>query len=109
MSRHKAEISEREVSNYAKLGATNQEIADMVGCSEATIRGRFCEIVAKSRSERKIKLRQMQWKSAEAGNVTMQIWLGKNELGQVDQQKIDHDGKLEVILKYVNKSSANEN
>ena len=26
----------------------------------------------------------MQWKSAESGNVTMQIFLGKNMLGQSD-------------------------
>ena len=33
----------------------------------------------------KIKLRKLQWKSAEKGNVTMQIFLGKNILGQQDR------------------------
>ena len=31
-----------------------------------------------------MRLRQMQWKSAENGNVTMQIFLGKQVLGQSD-------------------------
>ena len=32
-----------------------------------------------------MRLRQLQWKSAENGNVTMQIFLGKNILGQQDK------------------------
>jgi len=31
-----------------------------------------------------MRLRQLQWQSAEKGNVTMQIFLGKNMLGQMD-------------------------
>ena len=30
----------------------------------------------------------MQWKSAEDGNVTMQIWLGKQVLGQAEKQEV---------------------
>lgn len=41
----------------------------------------------KALEPRRIKLRQLQWKSAEAGNVTMQIWLGKQMLGQSDKQE----------------------
>lgn len=33
----------------------------------------------------------MQWKSAKSGNVTMQIWLGKQLLAQKD--KVEHTGK----------------
>ena len=33
----------------------------------------------------KMRLRQLQWKSAEKGNVTMQIFIGKNMLGQQDK------------------------
>ena len=32
-----------------------------------------------------MSLRRQQFKSAEAGNVTMQIWLGKQYLGQTDK------------------------
>jgi hypothetical protein len=77
-------IDPKEVENYARLGATNVEIAAMVGCSEALIRGRFCEFVTKGRSERKFKLREKQYELALSGNATMLIWLGKNELKQSD-------------------------
>jgi hypothetical protein len=33
----------------------------------------------------KLRLRQLQWQSASKGNVTMQIFLGKNMLGQQDK------------------------
>lgn len=38
-------------------------------------------------------LRRMQFKNAQAGNVTMQIWLGKQYLGQKDKQEIETAGK----------------
>lgn len=95
MARPKLEINEREVENYAKLGASNVEIAGMVGCDEGTIRGRFSEILIKARSTRKIKLREMQWKLAEKGNLGMLIWLGKNELGQADKIETKSDIAIE--------------
>ena len=39
----------------------------------------------------KASLRRTQWKTATGGNPTMQIWLGKNMLGQTDKQEIDHN------------------
>ena len=42
-----------------------------------------------------MRLRQLQWKSAEQGNVTMQIFLGKNILGQQDKLE---ESQLEVPL-----------
>jgi len=33
----------------------------------------------------RISLRRHQWKSAEAGNIAMQIWLGKQWLGQAEK------------------------
>ncbi len=32
-----------------------------------------------------MRLRQLQWNSAERGNIVMQIFLGKNLLGQTDK------------------------
>jgi hypothetical protein len=46
----------------------------------------------------KPKLRQLQWKAAEAGNVTMLIFLGKNYLGQSDKQDVAHSGEVSVSL-----------
>jgi hypothetical protein len=39
-------------------------------------------------------LRRTQFKSAEAGNVTMQIWLGKELLGQRDHTEQEHTGSV---------------
>ena len=45
----------------------------------------------------KMRLRQLQWKSAESGNVTMQIFLGKNILGQqdkIEQSELDESERV---------------
>jgi hypothetical protein len=41
----------------------------------------------------------MQWKTAEAGNPTMQIWMGKQYLGQQDKQAVQHSGDMEINVK----------
>ena len=53
----------------------------------------------------KISLRRWQFKSAEAGNVTMQIWLGKQYLGQREQ--IETDNKNDNTIN-INVSAATE-
>jgi len=37
-------------------------------------------------------LRRLQWKSATNGNITMQIWLGKQYLGQRDMHSAELSG-----------------
>ncbi len=93
MARPKLEIDPKTVEGFAKLGATNCEIADHFGCDEGTIRKRFSEILYKGRADRKIRLRQLQWNLAEKGNLGMLVWLGKQELGQSEklEQKLDAD------------------
>ena len=81
----KYNIDTKQVSKLAKLGCTNKEIADFYGCSADLIEKSYSEFLTKGRSEMKMRLRQLQWKSAEKGNVTMQIFLGKNILGQQDK------------------------
>ena len=86
--RKQLDIPSEEVLALAKMGATNVEIAHFFSCDEGTILKRFSENLAKGRSERKIKLRQLQWRAAEKGSVGMLIWLGKQILGQKDVQEI---------------------
>lgn len=81
-------IDRRVVEGMALVGGRDTEIADYCQISTATLRRRCAEILRKARAQRTLRLRQLQWQSAESGNVTMQIWLGKNELGQRDQQEI---------------------
>jgi hypothetical protein len=44
----------------------------------------------------KVSLRRAQYQSAMDGNITMQIWLGKNWLGQSDKQEITHAGNQTI-------------
>ena len=81
----KYNISDREVLKLASYGCSNVEIADFYGCDESLIRKSYSEYLTKGRANVKIRLRKLQWQSAENGNVTMQIFLGKNILGQQDK------------------------
>jgi len=81
----KYNIDKKQLQNLARLGCTNIEIADFFGCDESLIRHSYSEFLIKGRSEQKMRLRQLQWNSAERGNIVMQIFLGKNLLGQTDK------------------------
>ncbi len=85
MARPKLNINGEEVQKLASFGCTNVEMADFFGCSPYLFEKGYSEFLTKGRSEMKMRLRQLQWKSAEKGNVTMQIFLGKNILGQQDK------------------------
>ena len=80
----KYDIDTEEIQKLAKYGMTNVEIADFFGCDESLIRKSYSEYLTKGRAEMKLRLRQLQWKSAEKGNAVMLIWLGKQILGQSD-------------------------
>ena len=79
------DIKPEEITKLSSYGCTNLEIADFYGCDESLIRKSYSEFLTKGRADMKIKLRKLQWKSADKGNVTMQIFLGKNILGQQDR------------------------
>jgi hypothetical protein len=81
----KYNIDGNHVQNLARLGCTNIEIANFYGCDESLIRHSYSEFLTKGRSEQKLRLRQLQMRSAENGNITMQIFLDKNILGQADK------------------------
>ena len=104
MGRKKLDISEETVAAMAFAGSPTVEIAEFLGCDEGTIRKRFSEILTKGRASRRIKLRQAQLKAAMGGNVTMLIFLGKQELGQKDTielKSLDLDGMNEEQLRAI--------
>ncbi len=70
------------VEGMASVGATNCEIADFLGVSEALIRKKCNATLKKARANIRIRLRQAQVKAALSGNPTMLIWLGKTMLEQ---------------------------
>lgn len=87
---------------------TDRDIRAKVVLLQRRVRERFkCTYVQyrdQKLAQTKMKLRQLQWKSAQAGNVTMQIWLGKNLLDQTDKNNTTHslggEGAKTVVLSY---------
>jgi hypothetical protein len=83
---------EIDVEDWEKLHAMHcsvEEIAGLYSVSTRTIETRlkqrtYAEAAMRGRAKGKISLRRRQMQSAEAGNVRMQIWLGKQMLGQTE-------------------------
>lgn len=103
MGRPRKEINQEQFETLCKIQCTLDEIADVFQCSEDTIRRwvkrtyepeddeekiTFESVYKKFASVGKSSLRRMQFRSAENGSVTMQIWLGKQYLGQKDIQDV---------------------
>tara|TARA_R100000152_G_C6546917_1_gene22926 strand:+ start:88 stop:399 length:312 start_codon:yes stop_codon:yes gene_type:complete len=91
----KYEIDGKQVEQLASFGCTNKEIASFFGCSADLIEKSYSEFLTKGRDKGKIKLRQLQWRSAERGNTSMLIWLGKQLLGQTDQPAFVNEELIE--------------
>ena len=86
--RPRLQIDSETVEKLAQIGCKTKEIADYFGCSEDTISRNYAAELIKGRSEVRMSLRRWQLESAKKGNVVMQIWLGKQMLGQQDKTEI---------------------
>lgn len=86
----KDKINKEQFENLCNMWCTLIEISEFFGVSEDTLESwckdtyneTFSDVYKKKNSKGKIALRRWQMKSAEKGNVTMQIWLGKQYLKQ---------------------------
>jgi hypothetical protein len=94
MARPLLEIDEETVEKLAGIHCTMEEIAYVVGCSVDTLERRFAETIKAGKAKGRTSLRRHQWLSAEKGNVTMLIWLGKQLLGQTDKLVHAEDNKI---------------
>ena len=89
-----------EVEKLAMLWATDAEMAGWFNVNVRTIERRksepdFAAALERGRAKGNLNLRRMQLRLAEQ-NAAMAIFLGKNQLGQVDQ--ITHSMDLQVVL-----------
>ena len=104
--RPKIEWSDKEYATFEGLcaiQATVEEIETVMNIDHKTVdrlckahykdsKGKpmgFSQAYKKYSSTGKMSLRRQQYKVAEAGNVSMLIWLGKQYLGQKDQQEVE--------------------
>lgn len=106
-------MTERELTqliSMIRIHCTRDEICSILGMSDTTLNRRIAEqgipgvenfeaLYQKHSATGKASLRRMQWKSAEDGNVTAQIWLGKQMLGQTDQvkQQVELTARVETV------------
>ena len=99
MARPKKVIDYDMAYKLARLHCTNEEIA---ACLDINITHwykligrdkRLRESVEKARGEGRASLRRLQWQNATQGNVTMQIWLGKQILSQTDTHRTELTGR----------------
>ena len=97
--RPKKELDQKAFENLCSLQCTKDEICGFFDIHEETLT-RWChdtygegfsDVYKKKSASGKMSLRRMQFRTAEEGNATMQIWLGKQYLGQKDvmRQSID--------------------
>lgn len=76
--------AEKVAGAAAFAGAPDRDIAHALGVAVSTLKRRFGPELTKQRALRRIEIRRAQTVAARAGNATMLIWLGKQELGQRD-------------------------
>lgn len=83
-------IDWEQVDEWLEYGCKGTEIAASLGISTDTLYNRtqsekgvgFSEYALEKRAVGDKLLRELQFKSAKKGNITMQIWLGKQRLEQ---------------------------
>ena len=93
----KYDIDPKQVEKLASYGCTNTEIASFFGCSKDLISKSYSTNVEKGKDSGRIRLRQLQWRAAERGNIPMLIWLGKQVLGQSDRKEIEMSTPIDEI------------
>lgn len=93
MARPKHPIDWEQVKKLCQLHCTQEEVAAFVECCLDTLQNRckdelgisFSEFYKEKRLAGKVSLRRSQWALATSGNASMNIWLGKQHLGQKDK------------------------
>jgi hypothetical protein len=95
------------LDGLCRIHCTEQEVCDFFNMDDKTLakliwkkyKKKFSELYRQKKSLGKVSLRRRQWRTAvEDGNVTMQIFLGKNYLGQTDKVETVYTNKDD--LKY---------
>lgn len=94
--RPKIQLDQSVFEGMCRIQCTKQEICDVFDVDEKTLT-RWCkdtygegfsEVRKKKSAVGLVSLRRNQFRAAEGGNTTMQIWLGKQYLGQTDKQEV---------------------
>jgi len=105
------DINWKMLESLALIQCTGEEMASVLNVDYKTIERAckrennvsFGEWIEQKRAGGKASLRKMQYDNAKNGNVTMQIWLGKNWLGQKDKSEEEsRDDVVSALAKAIN-------
>jgi hypothetical protein len=96
MARPRLEIDPEQVKLLAGIGCPVDEMALVLGCSKRTLERRYAALIETGRADIRKSLRRKQVEMALKGDRTMLIWLGKQLLGQRDEQRVEHAGGLRI-------------
>ena len=95
MGRPRKELDFELIYKLAKIGCPMTEIASICKCSDDLLAKRARTVIKEGHDDMRRQLRSAQFQSAINGNVVMQIWLGKQILGQRDEKFIDKNVVVE--------------
>ena len=114
-----AKIDKNQFEALCAVQCTLEEISAFFGVSFDTIerwckreyKENFADVFKKASTAGKMSLRRLQWKSARDGNITMQIFLGKQWLGQTDkvEQKTDATVTENQVVLYLPDNGRGDN
>lgn len=119
VGRPKIEYDLEKVEIFGRFKATYETMADYFGVSVRTIERemtpsnneetKFCRSYKKGYTELKMKLSEAQIHNAIVeNNATLQVWLGKQYLGQKDKQEIEQNSNVNISDNRVLESMSNE-
>lgn len=104
----KFKIDQATFEKLCALQPTQVEIAVFFGVSvdtldrwcKKTYDANFAEVFSQKRTAGHLSLRRKQFESAMSGDKALQIWLGKQWLGQTDKQELSSNTKKPFVLAY---------
>ena len=97
VGRPKKEIDPEQVKKLAMLQCTYEEMAGFFECDQATLRRNFATIIKEGKETGKMSLRRYQFELAKK-SAAMAIFLGKNYLGQTDNQNVVIQDMPEIVI-----------
>lgn len=111
IGRPKTAIDWGTLDKLCAIQCTQEEIAAITDTSVDTYdrackrehKLSFAEYMKNKSAAGKMSLRRQQYQAAESGNVTMQIWLGKQYLGQSDKTQVESNITVNPLQELVKK------
>jgi len=104
--RPKIGIDWDKVDAMCKIQCTGEEVASVLNIDYDTLQSackrekkvKFSEYSVIKKAGGRASLKRRQWLTSENGNVTMQIWLGKQWLGQTDKVESNNMDELKGTI-----------